>query len=60
MNGEWKVLSLRCVSLGTKMTERDFTFSITRYGSLMRGITCLKMLYTQDRWLYFETDWGFT
>ena len=25
----------------------------------MRGITCLKMLYTQDRRLYFATDYGF-
>ena len=29
---------------------------LSLYGSLVRGITCLKMLYTQDRWLYFATD----
>ena len=50
MKSEWKVRGLRCVSLGTRMTERDSgIFSITRYGSLMRGITYLKMLYRQDR-----------
>ena len=29
---------------------------LSLYGSLVRGITCLKIVYTQDRWLYFATD----